>query len=204
MEITFPISGVDTYVWLPPLVAFVISFFTSMAGVSGAFLLLPFQMSVLGFVSPAVSPTNLVFNIVAIPSGVYRYFRERRIVWPLAWIVVAGTLPGVIVGGLIRLQFLPDPRHFKVFAGCVLLYIGIRLFANIRLGSRGTKSNHKQKKHQNFEVAVLSFSWRRLKYRFDGQVYRCKPPGIFVEVFAPEEKEDHCEHESDQCNPHPA
>jgi uncharacterized membrane protein YfcA len=31
--------------WIPPLVAFVISFFTSMGGVSGAFLLLPFQMS---------------------------------------------------------------------------------------------------------------------------------------------------------------
>ena len=34
-----------------------------MGGVSGAFLLLPFQVSVLGFTSPAVSPTNLIFNI---------------------------------------------------------------------------------------------------------------------------------------------
>lgn len=44
---TFPISGVTTWLWLPPLVAFIISFFTSMVGVSGAFLLLPFQMSML-------------------------------------------------------------------------------------------------------------------------------------------------------------
>jgi uncharacterized membrane protein YfcA len=44
------------------LVAFFISFFTSMAGVSGAFLLLPFQMSVLGLATPAVSATNLVFK----------------------------------------------------------------------------------------------------------------------------------------------
>ena len=64
----FPVSGVDCPLWLPPLVAFVISLFTSMGGVSGAFLLLPFQMSFLGFTSPAVSPTNLVFNIVAIPA----------------------------------------------------------------------------------------------------------------------------------------
>ncbi len=68
----FSHSGVEVALWVPPLVAFVVSYFSSMAGISGAILLLPFQISVLGFVSPAVSPTNLVFNIVAIPSGVYR------------------------------------------------------------------------------------------------------------------------------------
>ena len=77
----FAVSGVDVNPFLPPLVAFVVSFFTSMGGVSGAFLLLPFQVSVLGFTSPAVSPTNLIFNIVAIPSGVYRYIREGRMAW---------------------------------------------------------------------------------------------------------------------------
>ena len=70
--------------WFPPAAAFVISFFTSMAGISGAFLLLPLQMSVLGFTSPAVSATNLVFNLVATPAGVYRYGREKRVIWPLA------------------------------------------------------------------------------------------------------------------------
>ena len=80
----FPVSGVDVFPAIPIIVAFVISFFTSMGGVSGAFLLLPFQVSVLGFTSPAVSPTNLVYNIVAIPSGVYRYIKEKRMAWPLA------------------------------------------------------------------------------------------------------------------------
>ena len=106
----FPVSGVQTAVWIPPLVALVISFFTSMGGVSGAFLLLPFQVSVLGFVSPAVTPTNLVFNIVGIPSGVYRYFREGRMAWPLAWNIILGTLPGLFIGGIIRIVYLPDAR----------------------------------------------------------------------------------------------
>ncbi|MFZ5864866.1 MAG: sulfite exporter TauE/SafE family protein, partial [Thermodesulfobacteriota bacterium] len=65
----FPVSGVETAIWIPPLVGLVISFFTSMGGISGAFLILPFQMSVLGFTTPAVTPTNLVFNIVGIPSA---------------------------------------------------------------------------------------------------------------------------------------
>src|SRR5512133_1589825 len=105
MHITFPISGVDTYFWLPPLTAFCISFFTSMAGISGAFLLLPFQMSVLGFTSPAVSSTNLIFNIVAAPGAIIRFLQEKRLLWPLAWTIISGTLPGVVIGGFIRLQW---------------------------------------------------------------------------------------------------
>jgi hypothetical protein len=50
LKIFFPVSGIETYFFFPPLVAFVLSFFTSMGGVSGAFLIQPFQISILGFV----------------------------------------------------------------------------------------------------------------------------------------------------------
>jgi uncharacterized protein len=106
----FPVSGVDTFILFPPLIAFVVSFSTSMAGVPGAFLLLPYQMSVLGYVTPSVSATNQVFNIVGIPSGVYSYIREGRMVWPLTWAVLIGTLPGVFIGAWIRIFYLPAPR----------------------------------------------------------------------------------------------
>ncbi|MDH3996015.1 MAG: sulfite exporter TauE/SafE family protein, partial [Desulfobulbaceae bacterium] len=39
----FTVSGVETSIFIPPLIAFVISFFSSMAGITGAFLILPFQ-----------------------------------------------------------------------------------------------------------------------------------------------------------------
>ena len=112
----FQSSGVDVSPWIPPCVGFVVSFFTSMGGVSGAFLLLPFQMSFLGYTSPSVSSTNQVYNIVAIPSGVYRYWREGRMVWPLTWVVIMGSLPGVLLGAMIRVAYLPDPKNFKLFA----------------------------------------------------------------------------------------
>ena len=127
----FPVAGIEINPLVPPLVAFVISLFTSMGGVSGAFLLLPFQVSMLGFTSPAVSSTNQLFNIVAIPSGVYRYIREGRMVWPLTWIVIIGTLPGVLVGAIVRIKYLPDPKDFKLFVGLVLLYIGGRLLKDL-------------------------------------------------------------------------
>lgn len=124
LNMTFPISGVTTNILLPPLISMVISFFTSMGGISGAFLLLPFQMSVLNYTAPSVSGTNHVFNIVAIPSGVYRYIKEGRMAWPLTWVVIAGTLPGVFIGYYLRVLYLPEPKTFKLFVGCVLLYIG--------------------------------------------------------------------------------
>jgi uncharacterized membrane protein YfcA len=91
----FPVSGVEVNPIVPFAVALIVSFFTSMGGVSGAFLLLPFQVSFLNYTAPSVSATNHVFNIVAIPSGVYRYIREGRMLWPLTWAVIIGTLPGV-------------------------------------------------------------------------------------------------------------
>ena len=123
----FPVSGVEVNPFIPPPIALVVSTFTSMGGVSGAFLLLPFQVSILNFHSPAVSPTNLVFNIVAIPSGVYRFIREGRMNWPVTWVVIFGTLPGLLFGALIRINWLPKKEHFTLFVGCVLLYIGLRL-----------------------------------------------------------------------------
>ena len=127
----FEVSGVTVSPFIPFGVAFIVSLFTSTAGVSGAFLLLPFQVSILGFTSPAVSPTNLFYNVVAIPSGVYRYMREHRMSWPLTWVIIIGTLPGIFIGAIIRILYLPDPKSFKFFAGCVLLYIGLRLVQSI-------------------------------------------------------------------------
>ena len=94
----FDVAGIWVPLWVPPVVAFVISFFSSMVGVSGAFLLVPFQMSVLGYVTPSVSATNLVFNLVAIPGGVWRYAQEKRVDWRLAWMIAAGTMPGMLAG----------------------------------------------------------------------------------------------------------
>jgi len=182
MDVSFSVSGVETPLWLPPLVAFAISFFTSMAGVSGAFLILPFQMSVLGFTSPAVSPTNMVFNIVAIPSGVYRYIKEGRMLWPLALITIVGTLPGVIAGGFIRLSYLPDPKPFKAFVGIVLLYIGARMVSDLLKNHRKKKPapNPQPPSSQEWSARTVEFTWRKYTFDFQGKTYQCRTVGIFL------------------------
>ncbi|MBL7224757.1 MAG: sulfite exporter TauE/SafE family protein [Desulfobacteraceae bacterium] len=197
----FAVSGVDVFPLIPVLVAFVVSFFTSMGGVSGAFLLLPFQMSVLGFVSPSVSPTNLVYNIVAIPSGVYRYIKEGRMAWPLAWVIIVGTLPGVFMGAIIRIKYLPDPRNFKFFVGCVLLYIGIRLLLDLtkkaaekKMKTRMLEERFKERsilvkkglqsgQGQDAAIKTISFSLTRYSYQFYGETFSFNTTGLFALTF---------------------
>jgi len=177
----FPVAGIEVQPWLPPLVAFTISFFTSMGGVSGAFLLLPFQVSFLGFDSPSVSATNHIFNIVAIPSGVYRYIKEGRMVWPLTWAVIIGTLPGVLAGAVIRIKYLPDPTTFKRFAALVLLYIGLRLFKD--LIKRSAKPSGQRPRRIGSQPGTVSDSYltvRRLGYTYEGKQYQVSTLSIMV------------------------
>jgi uncharacterized membrane protein YfcA len=165
-RIFFPVSGVETSILLPPLVAFVISFFASMAGITGAFLILPFQMSVLGFTTPSVSATNFLFNVVGTPGGILRYAREGRMVWPLALAITLGSLPGVLAGYYIRVRFLPDPRTFKLFVGIILLYIGLRVIQKIMRKEGGASSAGK---HGDYKVSNVTCSLSRMGFDFQGR-----------------------------------
>jgi uncharacterized membrane protein YfcA len=200
--VTFPISGVEVNPLIPPLVALLVATLTAPAGVSGAFLLLPFQVSVLGFTSPAVSATNLIYNIVAIPGGLSRYVRERRMAWPLTWVVILGTAPGVFVGGMLRVRYFLDPRTFKLFVGVVLLYLGVRLLyettARSRRGKaamrsleakfqdhvRATRDGRRQRLAAGLPddavVRTVSWSLRRIEYTFWGETFSFPTLGILA------------------------
>ncbi|GIF25977.1 putative membrane protein YfcA [Actinoplanes tereljensis] len=111
------------------LAGLVISVVTSPVGVSGAVFLLPVQLSVLHVPSPAVTPTNLLFNVVSGPGALARYRRNGQFGGPLVRLLIAGTLPGVILGAVIRVFFIPGPQVFRVVAGAVLLPLGVWLCA---------------------------------------------------------------------------
>jgi uncharacterized protein len=105
--------------------AFVIAVVASPAGISGAVLLLPFQVSVLGTPSPAVTPTNLLYNVVATPGAIYRYWRQGQTGGHLTRLLIAGTLPGVVGGSIIRVELLPGARAFDLVVGAVLTPLGV-------------------------------------------------------------------------------
>ncbi|MEK6698969.1 MAG: sulfite exporter TauE/SafE family protein [Nitrospirota bacterium] len=152
-----------------------------------------------------VSSTNFVYNIVAIPSGVYQYFKEGRMAWPLTWVVIAGTLPGVFIGYYLRIFYLPDPRAFKLFAGCVLLYLGVRLLYETSGRAQASKArlNELDRKFaerarllrdlQNSRAAAglppdavvktVSFTLSAIEYEFWGERFRFSVPAMFALAF---------------------
>jgi uncharacterized membrane protein YfcA len=107
--------------------AYVIALVTTPAGISGAVLLPPFQAGVLGTPSLAITPTNLLYNVVATPGALYRYWRQGQTGGRLALVLIAGTLPGVIAGSVIRVELLPGGDVFDVVVAVVLIPLGFWL-----------------------------------------------------------------------------
>lgn len=133
-----------------------------MAGISGAFLLLPLQISLLGLTTPAVSATNFLYNIIGCPGGIISYLRQGRLIWPLAWLISLATLPGILLGYYIRLRFLPDPANFKLFVAFVLLYLAGRLFLDL---CQGPGSRKKRGPRPATSLPHISYSFQGRNYQ---------------------------------------
>lgn len=106
------------------MLAFAVALATTPAGVSGAVLLLPVQVSILGVPSPAVTPTNLLYNVIATPGGLLRYWQAGALHGRLARTLALGTLPGVVAGAVIRVELLAGPRAFLIVVAAVLGPLG--------------------------------------------------------------------------------
>lgn len=111
------------------LAGFLISVVTAPVGVSGAVFLLPVQLSVLEVPNPSVTPTNLLYNVVATPGALLRYARTGQLWSPLARLLVIGTMPGVVLGAVLRVFVVPGPQAFKLIVAAVLLPLGVWLVA---------------------------------------------------------------------------
>ena len=109
-----------------PLIAllcgFVIALVTTPVGVSGAVFLLPVQLDLLKVPNPSVTPTNLLYNVVAGPGALVRH--RARLRGSLVGRLLCGTVPGVVVGACVRVWLVPDARTFRLVAAVVLLALG--------------------------------------------------------------------------------
>jgi uncharacterized protein len=105
----------------------VVAVVTAPVGVSGAVFLLPVQLDLLRVPSPAVTPTNLLYNLVATPGALFRYWRAGAIDLRLTGQLLVGTVPGVAVGSILRVYAAPGDREFRLLAAAVLLTLGMWL-----------------------------------------------------------------------------
>ncbi|CAL9341641.1 TSUP family transporter [Streptomyces sp. enrichment culture] len=100
---------------------------TAPVGVSGAVFLLPVQLSVLGVPSPAVTPTNLLYNVVAGPGALLRHHGEGLLYGPLTRRLVTGAVPGVFIGVVIRVFAVPGATVFRLLVAALLTPLGLWL-----------------------------------------------------------------------------
>jgi uncharacterized protein len=122
--------------------SFLVATVASPAGVSGAVLLLPFQVSILGTASPAVTPTNLLYNVVATPGALYRYWRQHQTGGRLTRVLVGGTLPGVVAGSIIRVELVPGAREFEIIIAAVLVPLGAWLLVSRQVPRTSVRQVH--------------------------------------------------------------
>jgi uncharacterized membrane protein YfcA len=175
-QLFFPVAGIETWWWLPLLAGFVVAGVCSLAGLSGAFLLLPFQISVLGFTGLGVSATNHFFNVIAIQGGVYHLWRQKRLLWPLALILIAGTLPGVCLGVWTRMYWLHSLRPFKVFVGLTLLLLALSLLLN----TARTFAQSGRPISPSWNLSGQRFSRQGIAFTLNGREYGFGLWGFFI------------------------
>ena len=149
------------------LTAFIIALVTSPAGISGAILLMPFQISVLGIRDPSANATNFLYNVIAIPSGVYRYWREGRFLWILSSFMILGYFFGIFSGAIIRTKFLIEFARFKLVVGIVLLFLGISVLRPLKRYAVAKA------------IVVEKMSIWKVKFRMD-RIYEFEPIKVFT------------------------
>ena len=137
-------------------------------------------MSVLGFTTTSVTSTNFLFNVTGTPGGVYRYIRECRFAWPVALIIVAGIIPGVLIGYYIRIRLLPDPQSFKFFVGIVLLLVAFKLIKDA-----WAKRTGGQEEYCSIEDRVdkVSLSLKKTRFDFKNATHAFSTSGLFGLAF---------------------
>lgn len=124
-------------------------------------------------------------------------------VWPLAWCLSLTSLPGVFIGAIVRVEYLPDPAHFKLFAGLVLLYLGLRTTfgllrkktesaaeARFQAAVKEAHSHHEKIQTKgsegdpgSFAVSSASINLKYITYDFYGETFKVSTPGVFTLSF---------------------
>ena len=118
--------------------------------------------------------------------------------WPLTWVIIAGTLPGVFLGFHVRVLYLPDPKAFKFFVGCVLLYIGSRLLKEFigkgkikPSAANALEEKFKQQQSSRLTAGIPShavvktkhISLKKIEYEFWGEIFSFNPVVVFILSF---------------------
>lgn len=162
--------------YMNPIIVFVGAFLIGcmfvIVGAAGGLFTAAFQITVIGTkgavginAANAVKPTNLFLTLCSPITGVWTYFKEGRLAWPVALFFVGGILLGAFwIGPTYSAKYLPM-KAYKFYLGffCLILFI--------KLWYESTKRSIEKKK-----------AIKAIVEKFDAEIKKAKEEGRAAQV----------------------
>ncbi len=126
-DIAFPLAGVRVPVWHIIWMGFWTGYTMAVVGEAAGIFALPYQMSILQFHTPSVTPTTQLLTFLNPFGALFGFIRNRQFNWDFAFWVCAGGVVGALIGPFIRLTLLADTKPFTFAVGLALAIAGIHL-----------------------------------------------------------------------------
>ncbi len=176
-----PLAGpeCDAALWHLLLLGFVAGYSMALVGGATGLVSLPYNMSVLGFVTTNVSPT-VQWETFLNPFGALIGFRRsgqlnRDFALPLC----AGAALGALIGPFIRVQWLPDPVSFKAAVGVALIFVGLQMLYGVVMPRRPVAGGvSAQLVQKTVRIETVSKSWSHLTIAYGDGDRRMSVPGL--------------------------
>lgn len=192
--------------YMNPLVVFfgslLIGIMFVIVGAAGGLFTAAFQIIVIGTqgmiginAANVVKPTNLFLTICSPITGVWTYFKERRLAWPVALCFVAGILIGSFwIGPTYSARYLPM-KAYTFYLGFFCLILSVKLWLESTQRSINKKKGIKaivQKYNEAVKkaksegkaaelgaVQINHFKPADIDFTFWGEKFRANPLTLF-------------------------
>jgi hypothetical protein len=126
-DVAFPLAGVRVPIWHLLWMGFWTGYTMAIVGEAAGIFALPYQISVLQFGNPSVTPTTQLLTLLNPLGALLGFYRTRQTNWDFALWVCLGGMLGAMVGPFVRLTVLSDPKPFTVAVGLALAVTGVHL-----------------------------------------------------------------------------
>lgn len=175
-----PLAGPGCHPALMHLLAlgFFAGYSMALVGGAGGLVSLPYNMSVLHFVTPHVSPTVQLETFLNPFGALLGFRRQGQASRDFATPLCAGAVVGALIGPFIRLFALDNPTPFKAVVGCALLFVGGRMLRRVASRSAQPSVAPRSATAEPVRIRTLERTWRTLHLEFDGESRRLFVPGL--------------------------
>jgi len=183
--------------------AFLIGCMFVIVGAAGGLFTAAFQITIIGTngmvgvnAANAVKPTNLFLTLCSPITGVWTYFKEGRLAWPVALFFVGGILLGAFwIGPTYSAKYLPM-KAYKFYLGffCLILFIKLwyestkrsiekkqAIKAIVKKFDAELKRAKEEGRAAEVGKVVLSKGWNatKINFTFWGEAFKANPIALF-------------------------